>query len=165
MVHFLYYLDYPQQLGNQDKALEAPIDAGSTPKPNNVFSPPSAGRWAYISGAKRKLPEPESESDSEPKFKRPSADVSNLTIHARLYALGEKYEIKGLKSLSLSKFKRKAMVHWNSADFIRAVEEVYTGTVDQDRGMRDAAVVAIRKRPAVLDKKPVQDVVKRLDLL
>ena len=45
-------------------------------------------------------------------------DIPNFTIHARVYALGEKYDILGLKTLSLEKFKREAEVHWDSDDFI-----------------------------------------------
>ncbi|KAH6847105.1 hypothetical protein B0I37DRAFT_374303 [Chaetomium sp. MPI-CAGE-AT-0009] len=108
-------------------------------------------------------PEVQDEAVETPQESK-SADCSNLTVHARVYALGEKYDIQGLKTLAIEKFKTEAKVHWNCDEFIRAVEEVYTSTIDQDRGLRDAVVEAIRVHPTVLDKEPMQNVVRRLDL-
>lgn len=89
---------------------------------------------------------------------------SNLVIHARLYAIGEKYGIPGLKALTLSKFKKETTSFWNTSDFICAAEEVYTSTVEQDRGMRDAVVSTIALHPTLLDQEQVQDIVKNLEL-
>lgn len=88
----------------------------------------------------------------------------NLTIHARVYALGEKYGVRGLKALALEKFKKETDIHWSSDDFLRAAQEVYTSTIDHDRPMRDAVVETITKHPDLLDKEQVQDVVKSLEL-
>ncbi|POR38960.1 Uncharacterized protein TPAR_00833 [Tolypocladium paradoxum] len=83
----------------------------------------------------------------------------NLAIHASIYTLGEKYGIPGLKTLALNKFRRE-----NSVDFIHAIKEVFTSTVDEDRSMRDIVVEAIARHPELLDKKQFQDVVKSCEL-
>lgn len=138
MIRFFYYLDYPKLPEIwQDKSPEAAQDEKQWL---------SAG-WGP--------PQPESEESIGP----------NLTIHAMVYALGEKYDIQGLKALSLEKFKKEARSYWDSDDFLRAVEEVYTSTIDADRGMRDAVVDAIRQHSTVLDKESMQAVVRRVEPL
>lgn len=92
------------------------------------------------------------------------ASVSNLTIHARVYGLAEKYQIRGLKTAALGKFKEEALVHWLTADFRRAVEEVYMSTVSHDRGMRYVVVDTIVKHRELLDLEGIQNLVRRLDL-
>ncbi|KAB5531395.1 hypothetical protein GE09DRAFT_1146941 [Coniochaeta sp. 2T2.1] len=63
---------------------------------------------------------------------------SNLVIHSRVYALGEKYAVEGLMAVALAKFVSEAKVHWESKDFLQAVEYIYSATPEHDRGLRDA---------------------------
>jgi hypothetical protein len=88
----------------------------------------------------------------------------NLAIHASVYSIAEKYGIPGLKALALDKFEKEASVHWGTTDFLDAIQEVYTMTVDHDRGMRDAVVKVISSHMELLDRVQVQEVVKNLDL-
>jgi hypothetical protein len=152
MIRFFYYFDYPTLSELQEEASR--IQNHPNPKESRtptkmVESPPIFSSLGH----------PVSKPEPEPELLTP-----NLTIHAKVYALGEKYDIGGLKTLSLVKFKTEARVHWNTDGFISAVEEAYTSTIDQDRGMRNAVVEAIYQHTSVLDKKPMQDVVRRLDL-
>ena len=67
-----------------------------------------------------------------------------LSIHADMYALGDKYQVEGLCDLATSKFSASLGHHWNSTDFITAVQTVYSSTPDSNRGMRDVVVRAFR---------------------
>ena len=80
-----------------------------------------------------------------------------LSIHADMYALGDKYQVKGLQHLAASKFKASLASHWDSPDFITAVQTVYSSTPDSNRLLRDIVVEAfmdyfgtdITKDPAI----------------
>lgn len=68
-----------------------------------------------------------------------------LSIHADMYALGDKYQVKGLCTLAASKFSACLHHHWDSKDFITAVQAVYSSTPDSNRGLRDVVVKAFQK--------------------
>lgn len=65
---------------------------------------------------------------------------SVLVLHARVYALGEKYMVEGLKALAIENFSNSARNLWNTDGFFEAAREVYTSTIDSDRGLRDIVV-------------------------
>jgi hypothetical protein len=60
-----------------------------------------------------------------------------LIVNAQVYALADKYQIKGLKKLSKAKFKAGAKVHWSEGIFLEAIREAYKSTPEHDRGLRD----------------------------
>ncbi|KAI7229213.1 hypothetical protein KC330_g7559 [Hortaea werneckii] len=66
-----------------------------------------------------------------------TARGDELSLHANVYALGEKYEIVAMKEASFGKFADKAESSWNSEDFRNAVKIVFTTTAEQDRDLRD----------------------------
>jgi len=86
----------------------------------------------------------------------------SLVIHAKVYALAEKFLIPGLKALAIRKYKAAASASLGIDDFLQSVQEVYTSTVESDRGLRDAVVKLIYDHPVWLDEKKVQDVAKEL---
>ena len=51
-----------------------------------------------------------------------------------VYALAEKYNIRGLKAFALLKFKATTAEHWAAHDFLDAAREAYLSTVEADRG-------------------------------
>lgn len=90
----------------------------------------------------------------------------NLVIHAKVYALGAKYDVPGLETLSLNKFAAAVSTHWDSTEFPEAVHLVYTNTADEDRDLR--TVVADAMMPnivKVLQREEVACVVKELSML
>ncbi|KAK3941396.1 hypothetical protein QBC46DRAFT_448661 [Diplogelasinospora grovesii] len=91
-------------------------------------------------------------------------EMGSLTLHAKVYSLAEKYDIPRLKKLSLLRFERRARSDWMKHNFLQAVQEVYTSTVDTDRPMRDIVVKVISEHPSLLDKEEVQEQIKNLDL-
>lgn len=101
------------------------------------------------------------EVDSSPKnsLDKPSMSTG-LLIHAKMYALGEKYGIMGLKTLSLRNFTTALQENYNSDELGRVIEEVYTSTVSDDRDMRDAVVETLGRHPELLDKDELQAIAK-----
>ncbi|KAH6985482.1 hypothetical protein EDB80DRAFT_656007 [Ilyonectria destructans] len=97
------------------------------------------------------------------KFTKPQKPLT-LSLHAKVYALGEKYNTSGLKTLAFEKFDDEGEDHGDTDDFLVAAEVAYNSTVDHDRSLRDIVVKTRGKHSCLLDKKPVQDVIKRLDL-
>ncbi|VUC32711.1 unnamed protein product [Clonostachys rosea] len=93
-----------------------------------------------------------------------SATPTHLVLHAQVYALGEKYGIPGLKALAATKFKNEVDQHWHSQDFLLALKEVYSSTVDHDRSLRDIVVQAVSAHLQLLETKDFQDAIKGLDL-
>jgi hypothetical protein len=144
MIHYFYYFDYTTQAEVQNKLTVETLRQASSMSPSATLA--------------------QHEKALRDRFGAFNTMAPSITVHSRVYALGEKYDIQGLKHLSLEKFKKEAKTHWDSDDFITAIVEVYTSTVDGDRGMRDAVVEAIYQHTSVLDKKPMQEVVRRLDL-
>ncbi|KAJ3551204.1 hypothetical protein NPX13_g11422 [Xylaria arbuscula] len=90
---------------------------------------------------------------------------SDLVVHAKVYALAAKYLISGLKALSLQKFEAATQRDWARDDFLDAVQEVYTSTLDSDRGLRDAVVKTLYQHRDLLLQESTQGVLKRLDTL
>ncbi|KAJ9137139.1 hypothetical protein NKR23_g9350 [Pleurostoma richardsiae] len=153
MIHYLYHSDYPRQPEAK------PLLLADSQTSNFTFCVSPNGTDLTIGNTSpcriKKTPTKNNVSlDQQP----------NLTVHARVYALAEKYGIEALKALAVQKFKREAVLYWGSDDFLRAIEEVYTSTVDHDRGLRDQVVAAITARPSLLDRDQMRNVVKKLDL-
>lgn len=83
----------------------------------------------------------------------PSAEggPEQMVLHAKVYELGEKYFVKGLKQLAQDKFARSCKFHWNTSHFAAAVEHVFSSTVEGDTGLRDIVIKIISERINVLN--------------
>ncbi|KAJ4127771.1 hypothetical protein NW768_008044 [Fusarium equiseti] len=88
----------------------------------------------------------------------------DFVLHTKIYALGEKYEIKDLKALALQKFAYEATIYHSYHSFCHGAKEAYTCTVDEDRGMRDVVVDTVLKNRYLLDQWSFQQIVKKTDL-
>ncbi|KAF5685943.1 kelch repeat BTB domain-containing protein [Fusarium circinatum] len=89
---------------------------------------------------------------------------SQLSLHAKVYALGEKYRIEGLKKEAQRKFESEIQSgNVGVDDFAEAVEEVYTSTVSDDRGLRDVVVRMIEQDILLLDHMVVREVMRATD--
>jgi hypothetical protein len=74
-----------------------------------------------------------------------AVEVANpLTIHASMYALGDKYQVDGLSQLAKEKFESCLHHHAHSEDLITAVQIAYSTTPDSNRGLRDSVMDAFR---------------------
>jgi hypothetical protein len=82
-----------------------------------------------------------------------SSDSANeLLTHAKMYHIGEKYQVVGLKELARRKFKTCCEHYWNSSKFANAAIYAYTSTVDDDTGLRDVIFDTIYKHIALIEK-------------
>lgn len=64
----------------------------------------------------------------------------DTALHAKVYAIAEKYNIKPLKDLARTKFETAADRDWDSPYFPTTIDFVYTSTPPNDRGLRDIVV-------------------------
>ncbi|AEO55663.1 hypothetical protein MYCTH_2050467, partial [Thermothelomyces thermophilus ATCC 42464] len=94
---------------------------------------------------------------------KPTGSV--LATHARVYSLAEKYLIRGLKTVAVRQFKLAATSFPDIDDFLEATLEVYSSTVDDDRGLRDVVVETLYTNSNWLDRENVRDVIKELGAL
>jgi hypothetical protein len=92
-------------------------------------------------------------------------EESHLLTHTRVYALAEKYDIPSLKELSQGKFEMAMACFYDSSEFADAIEEVYSTTVDSDRGLRDIVLQAFRSHPALATTQDVFAVIKETPAL
>lgn len=102
-----------------------------------------------------------------------------LLLHARVYSAAEKYGIPGLKALAQRKFETRlypptlealhasplgaseeAREMFLASEFPEAMQEVYTGTVEADRGLRNAICQAFRAHPEWGRRRDVADVIR-----
>ncbi|KAL8823987.1 MAG: hypothetical protein Q9191_005384 [Dirinaria sp. TL-2023a] len=60
-----------------------------------------------------------------------------LLVNAKMYAVGDKYDIPALKTLAKDKFAAGLGPNWDIATFLEVLETAYTNTPASDRGLRD----------------------------
>lgn len=63
--------------------------------------------------------------------------------HSRMYAMGEKYGIPGLKSLAIARFRQSSLIHLNHAGLASGIIIVYNGTPEADKGLRKEVIEAL----------------------
>jgi hypothetical protein len=91
------------------------------------------------------------------------SDETELSIHAQMYALADKYGIHDLKDLARDKFEEAATRDWNGGGFPRAVQVVYTSTSENDHGLRDVVVDTIGRHKRLLEKAEVEALVMEIN--
>ncbi|KAK3313578.1 hypothetical protein B0H66DRAFT_643102 [Apodospora peruviana] len=91
----------------------------------------------------------------------PSVNRETL-IHVKVYALGVRYSIGGLKTVALRKFDRQAWQYWATDEFRQAMEEVYTSTAAQDRTMRDIVLEIFDTHSELCSREAVGEVLKKV---
>lgn len=87
-------------------------------------------------------------------------ESAHLIIHAKVYAIAEKYAINGLKVLARRKFSSQVKEHLSSEELPLAMQEVYESTVDSDRGLRDIVIQTFRANPDIARRADVETIVK-----
>ncbi|ORY67586.1 uncharacterized protein BCR38DRAFT_522484 [Pseudomassariella vexata] len=191
MIHYLYTLDYPQVTPRTQVTPKSPehqpLGANGTngangangtngthpidPKQSNGHGAPLVSPVEYSIEQEEFIAATDLANKAAAKNKKKKkraqstpTTTSNLVIHARVYALGSKYGIKGLKNLSADKFEDEVKRHWDTEDFLGAAQEAYTSTSEQDRTIRDSVLNTIKSHPELLGRKQVQEVIKKLEL-
>lgn len=81
-------------------------------------------------------------------------DPTELLIHAKMYEIADKYDVYGLKSLVIEKFRRACQAFWNTTSFTAAAHHAYTTTPEHDKGLRDIVSKTIAKHMVELVRNP-----------
>ncbi|KAF2107105.1 hypothetical protein BDV96DRAFT_654192 [Lophiotrema nucula] len=64
-------------------------------------------------------------------------EASHLLTHAKMYEIGDRLQIAGLKELARVKFEQACLVFWDSEMFAQAARHAFTTTPDCDKGLRE----------------------------
>ncbi|TKA62077.1 hypothetical protein B0A49_13128 [Cryomyces minteri] len=184
MIHYFYYLDYLHEFERKPSPVfrhRAASDARRKPLKKldlSTIEDPLLAQAACC-GAQSPLTPPDEQPDTYALAgKRPrsptitmSADAEsseseeeeedlmespNLVTHSRVYALAEKYDIPSLKLLAAQKFEVALACWFDSNEIPDAIEDVYHGTIDSDRGLRDIVIQALRCQPTMAYRKDVK---------
>jgi hypothetical protein len=88
---------------------------------------------------------------------RPAAEPpldSFLEMHAKMFAIASKYDIKSLEQTAREKFRDQFARDWSTADLIAAIGVVCNHTPDREIELRDALKDAIVRHAAVMVEQP-----------
>jgi speckle-type POZ protein len=69
-----------------------------------------------------------------------SRRVSPMLFNVKVYHIADKYDVPELKKAAKEKFETTVKACWQMDDFPVAISEVYKGTLETDRGLRDPIV-------------------------
>lgn len=90
---------------------------------------------------------------------------SNPVVHARVYAVAQKYQVTALKSLALRRYRAALQNRPDFDEFLDSVAEVYTSTGPHDRGLRDIVVQFWAEHQEELDGSRGRTMLHRLMFL
>jgi hypothetical protein len=95
------------------------------------------------------------------KICRPSLPSLNGTAdqiltHAKMYEIGEKYDVMGLKDLSQEKFSRACGLFWNDPKFPVAAYHAFSTTPDRDKGLRDLVSKTLSNHLELVEKPAIE---------
>ena len=89
--------------------------------------------------------------------------ISLLQLHARMFALGDRYDIPGLRDVAVKKYSSRCAVSWEPLEFIESLCDVYERTPSSIRHLRNAACILMRKKLSrMLDDKAVAAAYKKV---
>ncbi|KAF3011202.1 hypothetical protein E8E13_011609 [Curvularia kusanoi] len=69
--------------------------------------------------------------------------AEDLLLHAKMYEIGDKYEVAGLRDIAKDKFNVSCKHFWNTTSFGLAAKHVFSTTVEDDKGLRDIVSATI----------------------
>src|SRR5271156_1713249 len=82
--------------------------------------------------------------------------ISLLQLHARMFALGDRYDVPGLRDMAVKKYSSRVAVPGAPLELLESIYDVYKGTPASVRQIRDTADVLVRKNlPKMLDEAAV----------
>ena len=73
-----------------------------------------------------------------------------LLVNAKMYGLGDKYDIEALKHLAKEKFSVALDAGWDIISFPEVIDTVYSTTLASDRGLRDCLTAVLLKHKGEL---------------
>jgi hypothetical protein len=83
-----------------------------------------------------------------------------MLTHAKMYEIGDKYYVMGLKELAKEKFAQTVRMHWDNSQFPIAATHAFTSTPEEDQGLRDIVRRAISDHIALVEKPEINALMK-----
>jgi len=155
MIYYFYHLDYhtktPSNSADSSAKDTDPISWG-----NNIFAVPSN---------KKKQSKSTMSSKSYSLSFLQSTHAFDLIEHVNVYAIAEKFNISGLKLLATQKFDSASAAHWDTPEFLKAIHQVYTTTIESDRGLRNVVLRTLNDHSRLLDKGEIRAVLQQIHAL
>jgi hypothetical protein len=143
MIQYLYRLNYSTQEG---------AACSVTAQPEGVSSEHTATTEASL----------RCDSDESTKSAINIPPRSDLTLHSKVYTLAEKCWLDDLKEIARQKFEAGVSEDYALDDFVSAAREAYTGTIDTDRGLRDAITNTLCRCEGIMKNQVIQALVREL---
>lgn len=82
--------------------------------------------------------------------------ASQLLVSAKMYEIGDKYDVLGLKQLALAKFSLACEKYWESQEFAPAAHYAFSTTPESDKGLRDIVTKTIADHMKTLNSPAVE---------
>ncbi|KAH3993102.1 hypothetical protein HBH70_192960 [Parastagonospora nodorum] len=86
----------------------------------------------------------------------PDGNAEQLLLHAKMYEIGDKYDVIGLKQLAREKFLRASAKYWDSKHFAPAAHYAFSTTPEDDKGLRNAISNIVSQHMGLLNKPAVE---------
>jgi hypothetical protein len=90
-------------------------------------------------------------------------DASQLLLHSKMYEIGDKYDVTGLKELARDKFCRACTMYWHSKHFAPAAHHAFSTTMDEDTGLREVVIQVISDHINLLNQAEVMTVLHKFN--
>jgi hypothetical protein len=164
MIDFLYLDNYDP--GTLHVLVADPIPPVQYAVEVTQTDPPPEDSWGFNTRSTAPQPQPESIEDmwaipakkkKGKKGKAPAAEPppnSFLEMHAKMFAIASKYDIKSLEQTARKKFKVEFEFDWSPADLIAAIDIVCNHTPDGEIELRNALKDAIVRHATTLVQQP-----------
>lgn len=130
------FFDDPNDINHHTSVAKPAIEEDSFDDPTDIN---------HHTSVTRLITEEHTDSEEERSYKcqlvrTEDGDLDICWLHNVMYGLGERYNIPGLKDCSLEKFRRTCEANPERILSIEIIRQVYEGTVETDRALRDLLV-------------------------
>jgi hypothetical protein len=88
-------------------------------------------------------------------------DPKLLLLHSKMYAIGDKYDVAGLKELARTNFCMISNKAWKDEAFAEVADHVLSSTPDSDAGLRDILCEMIGSYVELLNKPAFADLLNK----
>jgi hypothetical protein len=167
MIEYLYHQTYtiPSKLVPEDqRSPSVPSKPATTPmrRSRQSLIVASSRRQSHLHPLQAAAaPAPPQESTPHDSI----VPYGDLDIHYKVYALGEKYGIKGLKALAVHHFETEGEKEFKSSDdhsedLINVLKKAYACTAEGDRPLRDAVVRMLKSKAKLFKREDMKKFLK-----
>jgi hypothetical protein len=81
---------------------------------------------------------------------------AQMLVHVKVYDLGEKFKVAGLKDLARKKFEMWCSKYWEEEDFATAAHLVFSNTGQDNAGLREVVAKVVSDHISLLNKPTIE---------